>query len=74
MDFTDADLREMIQSAVSRHADARPMAAHGVNAGCADHASHARFAVVRGGDGDGLCIIEPTVRCTHCGFCQSYGH
>jgi len=28
----------------------------------------------RGGDFDGLCIIEPSVRCTHCGYCQSYGH
>jgi hypothetical protein len=26
-----------------------------------------------GGD-DGACLIEPTVRCTHCGFCQSLGH
>jgi hypothetical protein len=23
---------------------------------------------------DGMCVIEPRVRCNHCGFCQSYGH
>lgn len=23
---------------------------------------------------EGMCVIEPAVRCTHCGFCQSYGH
>ena len=23
---------------------------------------------------DGMCVIEPAVRCNHCGFCQSYGH
>jgi hypothetical protein len=29
---------------------------------------------VAGGDADGACLIEPAVRCTHCGYCQSYGH
>lgn len=28
----------------------------------------------RGGDGDGACLIEPAVRCNHCGYCLSYGH
>ena len=28
----------------------------------------------RGGDADGACLIEPAVRCNHCGYCQSYGH
>ena len=30
--------------------------------------------LARGGDGDGACLIEPAVRCNHCGYCQSYGH
>jgi len=34
----------------------------------------ALLALPRGGDGDGACLIEPTVRCTHCGYCLSYGH
>jgi hypothetical protein len=38
------------------------------------HASHLLLPVMRGGDGDGACLIEPTVRCNHCGYCQSYGH
>ena len=38
------------------------------------HASHGLFPVLRGGDSDGACLIEPAVRCTHCGYCQSYGH
>ena len=38
------------------------------------HASHQQFAVPRGADGDGPCLIEPTVPCTHCGYCKSYGH
>lgn len=36
------------------------------------HPSHARFLIVRGGDGP--CLIEPVVTCTHCGFCQSQGY
>jgi hypothetical protein len=35
------------------------------------HASHAQFAVPSGTD---ACIIEPSVPCTHCGYCKSYGH
>ena len=23
---------------------------------------------------DAPCVVEPQVRCHHCGFCQSYGH
>ena len=33
-----------------------------------------RFPLSRGGDGDGACLIEPAVRCSHCGYCQSFGH
>jgi hypothetical protein len=40
---------------------------------CRLHASHGRLPLASGGD-DGACLIEPTVRCTHCGFCQSLGH
>ncbi len=29
----------------------------------AAHVSHLRLPLVRGGDDDGACIIEPTVRC-----------
>lgn len=25
-------------------------------------------------DGDTMCIIEPAVRCNHCGFCKCHGH
>jgi hypothetical protein len=38
------------------------------------NASHAMFPLARGADDDGACIIEPSVRCSHCGYCVSYGH
>jgi len=37
-------------------------------------AAFALLPLPRGGDAEGLCLIEPTVRCTHCGYCQTYGH
>ena len=38
------------------------------------HASFGLLPLSRGGDGDGACLIEPSVRCNHCGYCLSYGH
>ena len=35
------------------------------------HASHYRYALP---ETDGPCLIEPSVQCTHCGYCQSHGH
>ena len=35
--------------------------------------SHARFHLVRP-PGEVECLIEPAVACTHCGYCQCYGH
>jgi hypothetical protein len=35
------------------------------------HPSHYRYALP---ESDGSCLIEPTVQCTHCGYCQSHGH
>ncbi len=41
-----------------------------------NHASHATFTlqVTVGDDGSAPCVIEPGVRCDHCGYCRSYGH
>ena len=35
------------------------------------HASHYQYALPGSG---GPCIIEPSVTCNHCGYCQSHGH
>ena len=41
---------------------------------CRSHTSHGRLPVLGGAEADGSCLIEPVVRCSHCGFCQSFGH
>lgn len=40
----------------------------------ASHASHLLFPIPGGSALDGPCLIEPVVMCSHCGYCQSYGH
>ncbi|MEO6212822.1 MAG: hypothetical protein ABIP65_04265 [Vicinamibacterales bacterium] len=35
------------------------------------HASQYRYALPESG---GPCLIEPTVACNHCGYCQSHGY
>jgi hypothetical protein len=73
--MTDEELRAMIRDSIARHlgrgaADAPPGAVTTPEM----HASHGRLPLSRGGDGDGACIIEPAVRCNHCGYCLSLGH
>ena len=42
--------------------------------GSVSHASHLMFVFAAESEGDGRCLIEPVVACTHCGYCKSYGH
>jgi hypothetical protein len=74
MDLSEDTLRALVRDAIARHAGEAPAAEPDPLASFRLHASHARLALARGGDGDGACLIEPSVRCTHCGFCQSFGH
>ena len=72
--MTDQELRELVRDAVARHLQLDAAAAPGALSSAGGHASHGLFPLLRGGDSDGACLIEPAVRCTHCGYCQSYGH
>jgi hypothetical protein len=76
--MNEQDVRDMVRQSIARqlgHAavpsagDPAPPHAHRHS-----HASSALLPLPRGGDGDGACIIEPSVRCNHCGYCLSYGH
>ncbi|HXG57274.1 MAG TPA: hypothetical protein VNJ03_17980 [Vicinamibacterales bacterium] len=69
-------IREMIRRSIARHIGA-PAEAPGDRAvtpappPLIGHASHFRYALP---DSGGPCLIEPTVACNHCGYCQSHGH
>lgn len=75
MPVSDRELRDLVSEAVARHV--RHDAATDAGTGAAfsgRHASHVLLPVPPGSDGGGACLIEPAVRCNHCGYCQSYGH
>jgi hypothetical protein len=81
MPLTDQELRALVRDAIARASAgepgggaARALAEPDPAASFRRHASHVRLAVFRGSDDDGACLIEPAVRCNHCGYCQSYGH
>ena len=71
--MNDQELRAMIRDSIARHAGG-PRTAPDPAAAFNAHVSHLRLPILRGADDDGQCIIEPSVRCNHCGFCQSLGH
>jgi hypothetical protein len=69
--MTDDELRAMVRDAIARRtrtSEPEPVEAFRRSV------SFALLPLPRGGDGDGMCLIEPSVRCTHCGYCLSYGH
>jgi hypothetical protein len=75
--MTDQELRAMVRDAIARTTGATqvpPATAAPREPLDGGRAAFALLPLARGGDTDGMCIIEPSVRCTHCGFCLSYGH
>ncbi len=84
--MNEQDVRALVREAIERHLG-RPDEKKGrvlfspepleksTRPFFSDHASHILLKVVPGSQvDDGMCVIEPAVRCNHCGFCQSYGH
>jgi hypothetical protein len=76
--MTEDDLRALVRQAVARHltapggdpaatGHAPGMPAPGV------HPSFGRYLLPREPGDGGACLIEPAVKCNHCGFCQSHG-
>ena len=69
--MTDEELRAMVRDAIARRSHPpEPDAAQAFR----HSAAFALLPLPRGGDADGMCLIEPSVRCTHCGYCLTYGH
>jgi hypothetical protein len=77
--MTDDELRALVREAIARHLGGEPESAPAVGASVPApawraHPSFGKFLVPRGDEEGGPCLIEPTVQCNHCGFCQSFGH
>ncbi len=77
--MTEQELRTLVRDAIARHsgtlAPLHPAPSHPAPSHSRTLApSHMLFVLPSGADADGPCLIEPTVMCNHCGYCQSYGH
>ena len=77
--MTEAELRALVRDVIDRHLSARgpttPVDGRSVGVSPARlavraHASHGQFAFPT----PDACVNEPSVPCTHCGYCTSYGH
>ena len=78
--MTEQDIRALVRDAIARHMGSGTLAPshQGTFAPShlapSNHFSHGLFVVPSGADGEGPCLIEPSVMCNHCGYCKSYGH
>lgn len=71
--MTDDDIRALVRLAVERHLGAASPEQPAATPAPAVHPSAARYHLPRASD-DSMCLIEPAVRCNHCGYCQCHGH
>jgi hypothetical protein len=83
--MNEQELRALVREAVERHLGRpsekrfrEPFSTRSTEKGSRNlfsDPSHILLKILPGSEvEDGACIIEPSVRCNHCGFCQSYGH
>src|SRR4029450_4105074 len=63
--MTEGELRDLVRESIARHMQekAGPLPA---GPPVHLHPSHGVFPLASGGEGDGACLIEPTVRCNPC--------
>ena len=73
MQVSEQELRELVRAAIARHTGQRSADAFALPGSQAKSLSFGKFLALTPSE-DGQCVIEPAVRCNHCGYCQSYGH
>ena len=80
--MNEEQLRALVREAIARHVAPGPStapthligsAASPVRTSGVSHPSHGLFVLPAAND-SGACVIEPSVRCNHCGYCKSMGH
>lgn len=74
--MTEDELRALVRQAVTRHLAADGAAPAGASPGPPApgvHPSFGRYLLPREPGSDDACLIEPSVKCNHCGYCQSHG-
>jgi hypothetical protein len=76
--MNDDEIRALIRVAIEKHlgADTNPRANLRENPRenlRENLMSFGRYPLLRAED-DAQCLIEPAVRCNHCGYCECHGH
>jgi len=69
--MNEEQIRAIVRDAIARRAQPAAEIQPDQRQALAAHPSHFRYALSGSG---GACLIEPTVQCNHCGYCQSHGH
>lgn len=73
MESSNPELGALVRELVARQLG-REWTSDDRDGACRAHPSHGLLSLVRGAGTGEACLIEPAVRCNHCGYCQSYGH
>ena len=76
--MNEDELRVLIRQAVQKHLHSGPVEAPQLESERRRTApevsiSFGQYRLERAAD-DNMCLIEPAVRCNHCGFCKCHGH
>ena len=70
--MNEEQIRAIVRDAINRRAQETESAIEpSQRQAFAAHPSHFRYALSGSGE---AWLIEPTVQCNHCGYCQSHGH
>ncbi len=81
--MTDDEIRSLVRVAIQKHLGAPANVESGFVTTVASaevvrrtapvSISFGRYVLPRAAD-DTMCVIEPAVKCNHCGYCQCHGH
>jgi hypothetical protein len=73
----EEELRALIRVAIQKHMHSRsaeaPQELPERRRTTPESISFGQYQLERAPD-DTMCLIEPAVRCNHCGFCKCHGH
>lgn len=68
-------VRAAAREAIARHLARREFGPSTRRTGSATgHPAFTLCVVPAGAAGEDACLVEPAVRCTHCGYCKSQGY
>ena len=71
--MNDDEIRALVRLAIQKHLGSDDRRGGSLDPPPLLSISFGRYPLPRAED-DTMCLIEPAVRCNHCGYCQCHGH